>query len=110
MKHSFEQHCNVEEISSFRPNSIHEPFFIMHINIRSLQKNFTKLQELLSDISPSPDLIALSETWHDSSSFFRPCLSNYDFVSSSHSCNKAGGVAMFLKKQFSFFIRNDGWH
>ena len=55
----------------------------------------------------SPDLIALSETWHNSSSFFIPILPNYDFISSSFSCNKAGGVAIFLKRSYSYHVRHD---
>ena len=79
----------------------------MHLNIRSLQKHFHKLQSLLCDVNPTPDLIALSETWHNSSSFFIPSLPGYEFISSSFSCNKAGGVAIFLKSTYNYSVRSD---
>ena len=35
---------------------------IMHVNTRSLHKNFEKLEELIREINISPDVIAISET------------------------------------------------
>ena len=37
-------------------------FFILHVNIRSLNKNIDKLEELLLELGKLPDIIALSET------------------------------------------------
>jgi len=37
-------------------------FSIIHINIRSLIKNFEKLEELLANLGKTPELIAISET------------------------------------------------
>ena len=37
-------------------------FFIMHLNIRSLQKNFDSLAYYLSELERPPDVIAISET------------------------------------------------
>ena len=103
------QHCNIEELSQLSNvyKFSQKPFLIMHTNIRSLQKNFEKLQELLCDIIPTPDLIAVSETWYNNTSFFNPVLPNYQFFSSSLSCNRAGGVAIFLRNSFNFQIRSD---
>ena len=36
---------------------------MLHVNIKSLMKNMSKLEELILGMSISPDLIAISETW-----------------------------------------------
>ena len=103
------QHCDLKEALLVNNcyHSSNKPFFIIHINIRSLQKNFHQLENLLYDFNSAPDLIALSETWHDNSSFFKPKLPNYDFVCCTSSCNRAGGVAIFLRNCFNLQVRND---
>ena len=99
------QKCTIESLAQGINNSLHKSFFIMHLNIRSLQRNFHKLQDLLCEIKNSPDLIALSEIWQNT--FFIPSLPNYEFVQSSFSCNRAGGVAFFLNKKYNYKIRQD---
>ena len=46
------QHCNVEDLyrTSTLFNRFHKRFCIMHVNIRSLQKNLQNLKDLLCDI------------------------------------------------------------
>ena len=37
-------------------------FFILHLNMHSLNKNFEKLEELLTQFNEMPDIIAVSKT------------------------------------------------
>ena len=37
-------------------------FFILHLNMHSLNKNFEKLEELLTQFNEMSDIIAISET------------------------------------------------
>ena len=37
-------------------------FFILHLNMHSLNKNFEKLEELLTEFNEMPDIIAISKT------------------------------------------------
>ena len=106
---NFEQHCDINDLSSINNdyNVNNKCFSIMHVNIRSVQRNLHRLKDLLCKENLYPDLIALSETWHDKNSFFIPSIPNYDFVFSKHSCNKAGGVAIFIKSSFDFSVRSD---
>ena len=105
----YSQHCSINELSSISSRRIfsQNTYLIMHVNIRSLQHNLHKLQDLICDINPNPDFIAISETWLNSSSFFIPDLPNYDFLSSSTSCNRAGGVGIFYKNIFDVQLRSD---
>ena len=36
-------------------------FFILHLNMQNLNKNFEKLEELLNQFNEMPDIIAISE-------------------------------------------------
>ena len=64
----YKQHIDISKLSSnnysFNSNN-NQSFLVLHVNIRSIQKNLNKLEELLVTINIKPDLIALSETWHN---------------------------------------------
>ena len=80
---------------------------ILHINIRSLNKNLDKLEDLLENMKHSPDLIAISETklknHHDLNIVSLP---GYIFIN-SNSTSFCGGVGLYIKQGLSFTIRND---
>ena len=99
------QNCSIDELNALDISKNY--FLIIHVNIRSLQKNLCKLHELLYDLKFSPDLIAVSETWHVTTSFFIPNIPGYKLVCSSSACNRAGGVAIFIKDYYEFSIRHD---
>ena len=79
----------------------------LHVNIRSLIKNMAKLKDMLTDMSVSPDLIAISETWLTNSKTVNVNLPVYNFLFANspkrkqNSKHTAGGVGMFVKKSLS---------
>ena len=81
------QHCTTDQFSLYSRSSGLNTFTVMNCNIRSIAKNLDKLIDLLCCLKLSPNLITLSETWHNSSSYFIPSFPNYTFISSSYSCN-----------------------
>ena len=108
---TYKQHLDVSKLlcknrycNSSKNN---QRFLTLHVNIRSIQKNLNKLEELLLNTKLKPDLIALSETWHNSNSSYIPTLPNYEFISSDFSFNRAGGVAFFIKSDYNFITRSD---
>ena len=74
-------------------------FCILHINIRSLNKNFEKLEELLSVFSKMPEIIAIPETKLNSN--LKTFLLGYTFIH-NNSPTSAGGVRMFIKDTLSY--------
>ena len=72
----------------------------MHLNIRSLHKNFDDLHEFLSLLPFKPDVICLSE-----SRINQPLkniqLQGYNFLNAKPG-KKAGGVAVYLSMKFNF--------
>ena len=83
-------------------------FFAMHINIRSLTTNFSKLQTLISSLKIKPQIISINETWlkgdqnGDYNSLFDDVL-----VTNCRKGNKGGGVALYIQSSLSFCIREE---
>ena len=74
----------------------------MHINIRSLNKNFDSLLEFLHLLSAVPDIICLSETKIKDENITVPLgLTNYEFIHTDSKTN-AGGVAMYINSDIKF--------
>ena len=54
---------NVDKFNSSSQNLLKNSFSVLHINIRSMSKNFEKLCEYLSHVKGNFSIIALAETW-----------------------------------------------
>ena len=96
-----DQYLSVKNFTSKFSNN--NDFFILHINIRSLNKNTEKLEELLNHLDTMPDIIALYETKLNNQ--FCNHLLGYQFVQANSNTN-AGGVGMFIKNNINFSVVN----
>ena len=56
-------HFSVDEFNSSSDKLLKKIFSILHINIRSLNKNLEKLREYLSVVKKDFSVVALTETW-----------------------------------------------
>ena len=81
---------------------------MLHINIRSLPANFAKLQTLISSLHIKPPIISINETWlqQNQQGEFNS-FSDYTFISNCKKEHKGGVVALYIKNNFSFCIRDD---
>ena len=94
---------------------------IIHINIRSIFKNFSALKVLLSKFKKIPDIICVSETnvlLKDDSSAgkmiiengkddrFIPSIDGYTFIRNDCKTSK-GGSGIFVKNELDYTLRND---
>ena len=79
--------------------STNDDFFMLHINTRSLNKHFEKLEEFVTHLGKLPKIIAISETKLHSE--FKMQLQGYTFIQNNSNTN-AGGVGMFIKETLSF--------
>ena len=77
-----------------------------HINIRSLNANYKKLQDLLNAYDTNFDVILLSEIWSTNIDFFNAVFIDYNFVFSPPKSQRAGGVGLLIKKNFNYNIIN----
>ena len=79
---------------------------ILMINSRSLNKNFIKLETLITQLNFTPTIIFVSETWIQPNKPLLYTLKGYSF---HHSCgnNKSAGAGFFIKHNLNFKIINN---
>ena len=94
------QYCPVNTFSCMYENS--NDFVFLHVNVRSLLKNFEKLEELLQQLKKLPDVIAISETKLNDS---LPNLSlpGYNFVH-VNSKTTSDRVGLFIKCDYTYAV------
>ena len=53
---------------------------VLHANMRSLVKNFYKLEELIVELKKTLDIIAITETWLDNTKLNKVSLQGYQLL------------------------------
>ena len=88
--------CNVKSDSDFS---------LIHLNARSLNKNFQKIKERLDDIQLYFDKITISETWAEPNTTEYMFLNGYEVCIIARANRKGGGVALFVNHRFNCTLR-----
>lgn len=97
------QYCTIENIKFIDKNC---KFTMLSVNIRSLNANIDKLNELLVSFDLLPDIIALSETKLNLGQVNYPDLTGYNFFHKG-TTTSWGGVGLFVKKHLSISMCSD---
>ena len=80
---------------------------VLHVNIRSIIKNFDKLEELIYQMPAQPDFIFITETkLKQTSPINLISLPGYGFYN-KNSLSRAGGVGFYVKEDIKFVTRSD---
>ena len=104
----------------FKPNKVNmylrstqylEKLNVLHVNIRSIKRNFRNLKTLLEECELAFN-ICVSETWCSNTELQNNSnlsLAGFDSVSykKSKKSRRGGGVLIFIKKNLSYKIRKD---
>lgn len=103
-------HCvyiDEKDLDSFVPQNSNNKLNILHINSRSIKKNFSGIIALLNSTTVKFTLIAITETWLSVSNedFFQ--IDGYIFVPVSRTTKKSGGVAMFIDNTIDYKLLSD---
>ena len=106
--------CEYLDLNKFDFDNLNKINFdsliLIHINIRSLNKNFDELYDFLQILPFTPDVICLSESQIKDQPLINIEISDYTFTNTSPN-GSAGGVSMYIhnklkfkeKKQFQLF-------
>ena len=87
---------------------IKNSFSLIHVNARSLNKNFDDLNTLLSTLNNFEfSVLGVTETWLHSNSPPIFDLDNYDLIRNDRATGRGGGVAMYLHNQLKCRKRPD---
>ena len=88
-------YINATEIQQFKFSP--DNFTCININIRSLNKNFHKLETLMAQLNFHPTVILVSETWLNDRKPLLFSLQGYKFIGLPGSKEIGGGVGIFIK-------------
>ena len=83
-------------------------FSVLHLNIRSINKNFEAFTEFYSKLNHIFSVICFSETWAseeniDKNSTFQ--LKNYDVIHQVRNSRKGGGLCIFIHESLCYKLR-----
>ena len=84
-------------------------FSMLHLNIRSPNKNIDGFREFLVSFKGSFSVIVLTESWCDETANNNSLLilENYNSVHQTIKNKKGGGICIYIHKSLDFKIRND---
>ena len=80
--------------------------FLLHLNVRSLNKNVNKIDELLITLLYSSHVIIISETKLKKKNYNTTFIKNYCFHSIDFITN-SGGIGIYLHNSLNYKIRPD---
>ena len=103
------QHFTPEESSRNFKNFDKISLSVLHLNIRSLQKNFDSLRNLLMTLKSKFKVTCITETRCSDSSMNHNLLQlpQYKSIHQTRRAGKGHGVAVFLHDSLTFNIRHD---
>ena len=108
---SLETHyCTLNDFQNNFQCSLKNFFSILHLNVKSMIKNFEALKELYLTIDFKFSIVSFSDTWVDDISFSKNSnfqLSGYQVLHQTRKNRKGGGVCVFVHEDLSFKIKED---
>ena len=81
-------------------------FSLFYLNIRSLERNFNNLINLLSLLDINFILIGVSETWLNEPSHLLD-IDGYNFIHKHRPNRSGGGVGLYISNNLEFKLRSD---
>ena len=99
------KYFTVNEIKTFVSNIDSESFTVLHLNIRSMKKNFESFQEFFKDLKFNFSAICLSETWCESIDTIKYSnykLNGYRSFHQIRNERKGGGLYIFLRESYTY--------
>ena len=103
------QYFPPKEFSQNLNNFDKSSFSMLHLNIRSLQKNFDSLLNLLMMLQFKFKVICITETWGSDNTMNHNLfeLPQYKSIHEVSRAGKGGDIAVFLYESLTFNIRHD---
>ena len=104
------QYCSPIDFQNHFQCFLRDSFSVLHLNIRSMNKNFESFKEFYSKINFKFSIVSFSETWVDDISFSKNSnvqLSGYQVLHQTRKNRKGGGVCFFVHENLSFKVRED---
>ena len=94
-------YLNIEDLKEIK--DIKNLFTFINTNIRSLNRNYGKLVNLLAELSFQPSIISVTETWLSGDKYFLGDVQGYKFIG-TNSNTRAGGTGFLIRKDINYEI------
>ena len=103
------EYYSYENFKSVLSKSNSGEITVMYANIGSLPRHINDLNDTLTMLNFSPDIIGLSETriTQRVNKHYKPHIDNYKYYPSLPSSTDAGSAGVFIKSSLDVTIRND---
>ena len=95
------KYYNIEDYSSITEPTEKNYINILHVNIRSLNKNIDTLKSFLNCLPKTPDVLAVTETWLKKSNKHLYSLDGYVSHHLVRTDKKQGGISIFTKNELA---------
>ena len=98
------------EIDKNFKNFSTESFSVLHLNIRSMNKNFEAFQDFYKSLNTKFSIICLTETWANDSDINHNSLFQLEGYIPVHQIRKSrqgGGIVIFIRDSLLYKLRND---
>ena len=97
--------CN--DLQSFFQKHGSKAFNVLHVNCRSLSKNFDDISLLLSEQASSVSVMGACETWLSENTDHLFNITGYQFVNNNRVHRTGGGVAFYVLNSLKYNIINE---
>ena len=97
------------EFHNFLDNSS-DQFSVLHLNIKSIKKNFENFKLFLNSVSFTFSVICFSEKWWDDLATIEKSLFELPNYNSTHQARgdcKGGGISRYIHKTLDFTVKPD---
>ena len=99
--------CNYVFDNNDLTNVCNDDFSILHLNARSINRNFDSIHNFISNFNHTFSIITLSETWLNDDSPKLIDIDDYILLSAPRVGRRSGGVAIYVHNSLSYRIRDD---
>jgi hypothetical protein len=79
-------------------------FRVLHVNSRSLQKNYGELLNLIHIAETNFDIVAVTETWLTDQNDQLYQIPGYNFVNIHRTGKVGGGVGIYIESSYSYKV------
>jgi len=104
IKETICSYITTDKLSS-SPTNINA-FTLLHVNVRSLRKNYNSLLTLLLSMKNKPTFIAITESWLTSGEHIFFSIPEYEFISLPRESCRGGGVGIYVLRKFNFKVNS----
>ena len=94
------------ELLRSEPNII-DSLSLLHVNIRSVPKNLSELQNYMECLNTNFSIVGLSETWLNENNSDMYQIEGYESVSKFRTERRGGGVSLYVRRGVEFKRRSD---